>query len=71
MYESLEFLAVVDRFMPEEAAWADVVLPAATYYEIESYQVYRNHIRLRHKVIEPVGQARNDSLILAALAERL
>ena len=71
VYESLEFLAVVDRFMPEEAAWADVVLPAATYYEIESYQVYRNHIRLRHKVIEPVGQARNDSLILAALAERL
>lgn len=71
VYESLDFLAVVDRFMPEEAAWADVILPAATYYEIESYQTYRNHIRLRHKLIEPVGQAMNDSLILSALAERL
>ncbi len=71
VYESLDFMAVVDRFMPEEAAWADVILPAATYYEIESYHVYRNHMRLRRKVIEPVGQAMNDSLILSALAQRL
>ena len=71
VYETLDFMAVVDRFMPEEGAWADVILPATTYYEIDSYQIYRNHIRLRHKVIEPVGQSMNDSLILGSVAERL
>jgi len=71
VYESLDFMAVIDRFMPNEAAWADVILPAATYYEIDSYHIYRRHIRLRHKVIEPVGEAMNDSLILSALAHRL
>ena len=71
VYETLDFMAVVDRFMPEEGAWADVILPATTYYEIDSYQIYRNHIRLRHKVIEPVGQSMNDSLILGSIADRL
>jgi anaerobic selenocysteine-containing dehydrogenase len=71
VYETLDFIAVIDRFMPEEGAWADVILPATTYYEIDSYQIYRNHIRLRNKVIEPVGQSMNDSLILGAVAERL
>ena len=71
VYERLDFMAVIDRFMPEEAKWADVVLPATTYYEIDSYQVYREHIRLRRKIIEPIGKAKNDCLILAALAEKL
>jgi anaerobic selenocysteine-containing dehydrogenase len=71
IYETLDFMAVVDRFMPEEGAWADVILPATTDYEIDSYQIYRKHIRLRHKVIEPVGLSMNDSLILGAIAERL
>jgi anaerobic selenocysteine-containing dehydrogenase len=71
VYDRLDFIAVVDRFMPEEAAWADVILPAATYYEIESYHLYRDHGRMRRRVIEPVGEARNDSMILSAIAERL
>src|SRR5208283_4834203 len=70
-YEELDFLAVIDRFMSEETAWADVILPAATYYEISSYHTYRNHIRLRDQVIEPIGQAMNDSLILSAIAQSL
>lgn len=71
VYDRLHFMAVIDRFMPEEAAWADVILPAATYYEIESFHLYRDHARIRRRVIEPVGKARNDSMILAAIAERL
>jgi anaerobic selenocysteine-containing dehydrogenase len=71
VYEKLDFMAVIDRFMPEEAKWADMILPATTYYEIDSYQVYREHMRLRRKIIEPVGEARNDCLILAALAQKL
>jgi anaerobic selenocysteine-containing dehydrogenase len=71
VYERLDFMAVIDRFLPEEAAWADIVLPATTYYEIDSYHVYREQIRLRHKTIEPVADARNDSIILAEIAKRL
>ncbi len=71
IYERLDFIAVVDRFMPKEAEWADVILPATTYYEIDSYHTYRQHVRLRRKIIEPVCDARNDSLIMAEIAKRL
>ncbi|MFQ6674034.1 MAG: IscS subfamily cysteine desulfurase, partial [Fidelibacterota bacterium] len=53
------------------AASADVVLPATTMFEINSYMVYGPIFRLREKVIEPVGEARNDYLIMAELARRL
>lgn len=71
VYEKLDFMLLVDRFMTTESRWADVILPATTYYEMNSYQVYRKQVRLRHKVIEPVGEARSDSVILAAIAEKL
>jgi len=71
VYRQLDFMTVIDRFLPEEAAWADVVLPAATYYEIDSYHLYRDYVRRRQKIIEPVCQARNDSMILAAIASHL
>lgn len=71
VYEHLEFMTVIDRFLPEDAAWADVILPAATYYETDSYHWYRGHVRRRRKIIEPVGQAKPDAWILSALADRL
>lgn len=70
-YNKLKFLAVVDRFMPEEARWADVILPAATYYETKSFQYYPDRISIREKVIEPVGEAMGDVYILGEIAERL
>jgi anaerobic selenocysteine-containing dehydrogenase len=70
-YEKLDFMAVIDLFMTGEARYADVILPAATYFEISSYQSYPDYVRLREPVIEPVGQARNSLLILAAIADRL
>jgi anaerobic selenocysteine-containing dehydrogenase len=71
VYEKLDFMIVIDRFMTAESKWADVILPATTYYEINSYQTYRKHVRLRHKIINPVGEARSDSAILADIADRL
>jgi cysteine sulfinate desulfinase/cysteine desulfurase-like protein/anaerobic selenocysteine-containing dehydrogenase len=67
----LDFLVCVDRQLTADAAYADVVLPAATYYEIESYMLYGSTFRLRERVIDPVGEARGDTLILAELARRL
>lgn len=70
-YSKLDFLAVIDLFMTKEALFADVVLPAATYFEITSYHRYPKYVRLREPVIAPVGEARNSLLILAGIAERL
>ena len=57
--------------MTADAAYADVILPATTMFEIDSYMVYGPIFRLREKMIEPVGEARNDYLIMAELANRL
>ena len=68
---ALDYLVVINRFPTADSLYADIVLPAATQFEIESYQVYDNHWQHRQRVIPPVGEARNDYLIFAELAERL
>ena len=68
---NLDFLVCIDRQMTADAAYADIVLPATTMFEINSYMVYGPIFRLREKLIEPVGEARNDYLIMYELAERL
>ncbi len=68
---SLDFLVCIDRFLTADAAYADLVLPATTYYEIESYMTYGPLFRIRERVIDPVGEARHGFFILAELARRL
>jgi cysteine desulfurase NifS len=67
----LDLLVCIDRQLTADAAYADVVLPATTMFEIDSYMVYGPIFRLRERLIEPVGEARNDYLIMAELARRL
>ena len=67
----LDFVACIDRQLTADAAYADIVLPATTMFENFSYMVYGPIFRLREKLIEPVGEARNDYLIMAGLADRL
>jgi anaerobic selenocysteine-containing dehydrogenase len=67
----LDFLVCIDRQLTADAAYADIVLPATTMFENNSYMVYGPIFRLREKVIEPVGEARNDYLIMADLAAHL
>ncbi len=68
---NLDFLVCIDRQMTADAAYADIVLPASTYFETESYMVYGSLFRIREKLIEPLGEARSDFFILAELADRL
>lgn len=70
-FRKLEFMAVIDRFLTRDALFADVVLPATTYFENTSYQTYPGYVRLRQPVIAPVGEARNDLFIMAEIAKRL
>ncbi len=67
----LDFLVCIDRQLTADSAYADIVLPATTMFEIDSYMVYGPIFRLREKIVEPVGEARNDYLIMAELAKRL
>lgn len=67
----LDFLVCIDRQLTADAAYADLVLPATTMFENLSYMVYGPIFRLREKLIEPIGEAHNDYLIMAELARRL
>jgi len=67
----LDFLVCIDRQLTADAAYADIVLPATTMYEIESYMTYGSIFRIRENVIEPISEARNDFFILSELADRL
>ncbi len=67
----IEFLVCIDRQLTADAAYADIVLPATTMFEICSYMTYGPIFRLREKAIEPLWEARNDYLIMAELARRL
>jgi len=67
----LGFLVTIDRQLTADAAFADVILPAGTMFEINSYMTYGPIFRLREKLIENVGKSRNDYLIMTELAGRL
>ena len=68
---ALDHLVCIDVNLTADCAYADIVLPAATWYEIESYMRYGPIFRIREKVIAPRGESRNAFLILAELAEHL
>ncbi|MFQ9703831.1 MAG: molybdopterin-dependent oxidoreductase [Enterocloster clostridioformis] len=55
--------------MTEDAKYADVVLPATTLWENDSFCEYRASIRLREQIIGPVGEAKADLFIYQQLAE--
>jgi cysteine desulfurase NifS len=67
----LDFLTCIDLNLTADCAYADLVLPAATWYEIESYMTYGPIFRIRERVIEPQGEAKNAFFIFAELAARL
>ncbi|MDO5689754.1 MAG: molybdopterin-dependent oxidoreductase [Tissierellia bacterium] len=69
--KSLDFFAVVDRFFTKDCLYADVVFPATTYFEEESYQVFPGKVRVRRKIIEPLGESLPNIYILQRLAEKL
>jgi anaerobic selenocysteine-containing dehydrogenase len=68
---ALDGLVVVDRFLTADALYADVVLPVATLFEVESYMLYGRAIQLRRRLIEPQGEAWPDWEIAVAIADRL
>ncbi len=75
---ALEFYAHSDLFMTPTAALADIVLPAASCFEREALKIgfetspeAQSHIQFRSAVVPPPGEARPDTDIVFALADRL
>lgn len=77
-FEQLEFHVHADFFLNPSAAYADIVLPVATSWEREGLRpgfdtslAGLRRVQLRPPVVAPVGEARADTDIVLALAERL
>ena len=70
---NLDFISVADLYMTPTAAYADVVLPAAHWLEIDD--IYDMHPRFMigavNKVVEPAGEAWPDNRIFNELGRRL
>lgn len=68
---NLDHLVCIDRQFTADAAYADILLPATTGFEIDSYCYYGSAFRIRERVIEPLGETRSDYFILSGLADSL
>lgn len=74
IYKKLDCLIVFERFMTEDAKYADVIFPATTLFENQSVAMIppaKIHTIMRNRVIPPQGEAMNDAFIYHKLAERL
>ncbi|MFC1895099.1 molybdopterin-dependent oxidoreductase [Thermodesulfobacteriota bacterium] len=69
--EELDFLVTMDLQLTADAAYADIVLPATTAFEQDSYCYYGSSLRLREKMIDPVGEGRSGYDFLVELSKRL
>jgi anaerobic selenocysteine-containing dehydrogenase len=71
--ETVEFMAVSDFFMTPTAELADIVLPAATWLEMDyigDFWKRHGHILPRRKVVQ-IGECRSDHEMLNDLAHRV
>ncbi|MCL7979784.1 MAG: molybdopterin-dependent oxidoreductase, partial [marine benthic group bacterium] len=66
---NLEFLVVQDIFLTETAEFADVILPATSFYEKEgTYTNTDRRVQVGRKALDPPGEAREDWRITCDLA---
>jgi len=66
----LDLLVVVDHFMTDSAALADIVLPACTIFEKKDL-IAGMFLQLQRRAVEPEGESKNDWDIFAGLAARM
>jgi NADH-quinone oxidoreductase subunit G len=70
--QNLDFLVVQELFETDTTAYADVVLPAASFAEVDgTFTNNDGFVQRVRKSIEPVNQSRPDWMILAQLAKEL
>lgn len=70
---NIDFWVVVDVEMTDSACYADMVLPACSWYENEDIRVSYNHpyTALQEKAIEPLYESKPDSEIAALIGRAM
>lgn len=78
LFPNLEFIVVADIFMTASARYADIVLPACTFYEqmdlvppINVSPSMPDYFKLQERAIEPLYESRPDTEIVRDLARRM
>ena len=78
LFSKLDLIVVADIFMTASARYADIVLPACTFYEqmdlvppINFTPTLPDYFKLQQRVIEPLHEAKPDTEIVRELARRL
>lgn len=72
--KSVETVVVIDHFMTDTAALADIVLPATYFLEEEdivSSGMWNSTIHYNPRIVPPRGEARSELRIFSELAQRL
>lgn len=71
--DSLDLIVVVDHQMTDTARYADVVLPAATWYEKYDLTATPLHpyLQLQQPAIEPVGESRSELWMWREIVRRI
>ncbi len=71
-FDELELLVVQELFMSATAESADVVLPAASYFEKNgSFTNGERRVQRVNKVVEPIGNAKSDGQIIIDMMYKL
>ena len=70
----VDFIVVIDQFLTPSARFADILLPAATWFERNDLCTVWGHgdsVVFMNKAVEPLGECRSDFEICAAIARGL
>ena len=67
------FTVVHEQFFTDTTDYADIVLPATTFFEHKELQTAYGHyyLQVSHQAIEPPGECRSNVELFRSLAERL
>lgn len=70
VFDSAEFIVAVDLIYTDTVGYADIVLPAAHFFEVETaYESTAGVVVCNEKAIDPVGEAKPDLEIANLIAE--
>ncbi len=67
------FTVVHEQFFTDTTDYADIVLPATTFFEHKDLQAAYGHyyLQVSNQAIEPLGECRSNVEVFAALAQRM
>ena len=67
------FTVVHEQFFTDTTDYADIVLPATTFFEHKELQTAYGHyyLQMSNQAIEPLGECRSNVELFRALAQRM